>query len=160
MEYYELPQPEELSKKEKEDAMGAYLMMFASIGAGLPFPIINLIAAVIYYFVNRKKSRFVKFHSFQSLISQFPTTILNAITLSWTIRNFVTDSDFDQTFFGFLTAVIVTNIAYFVFSIIGAVKAKRGQMYYLFFFGRLSYIKAYKVKEDDGRMFENKPPVL
>ncbi len=160
MEYHELPQPEELSKKEKEDAMGAYLMMFASIGAGLPFPIINLIAAVIYYFVNRKKSRFVKFHSFQSLISQFPTTILNAITLSWTIRNFVTDSDFDQTFFGFLTAVIVTNIAYFVFSIIGAVKAKKGQMYYLFFFGRLSYIKAYKVKEDDGRTFENKPPVL
>ena len=137
MEYHELPQPEELSKKEKEDAMGAYLMMFASIGAGLPFPIINLIAAVIYYFVNRKKSRFVKFHSFQSLISQFPTTILNAITLSWTIRNFLTDSDFDQSFFGFLIAVIVTNIAYFVFSIIGAVKAKKGQMYYLFFFGRL-----------------------
>tara|TARA_B100000809_G_scaffold94032_1_gene92641 strand:- start:49 stop:531 length:483 start_codon:yes stop_codon:yes gene_type:complete len=160
MEYYELPQPEEISKKEREDAMGAYLMMFASIGAGLPFPIINLIAAVIYYFVNRKKGRFVKFHSYQSLISQLPTTLLNAITLSWVIRNLINQVDFDQAFFGFLTAVIVTNIAYFVFSIIGAVKAKKGQMYYLFFFGRLSYIKAYKIKEDDDRVFENKPPVL
>jgi hypothetical protein len=28
MEYYPLPQPAEIPEREKEDAMGAYLMMF------------------------------------------------------------------------------------------------------------------------------------
>ncbi|MCH8319303.1 MAG: hypothetical protein IIA88_12580, partial [Bacteroidetes bacterium] len=42
--YLPVPQPDEIPTREKEDAMGAYLMMFAAIAAGLPLPIINLIA--------------------------------------------------------------------------------------------------------------------
>ena len=37
----------------KEDAMGAYFMMFATAAMGLPLPILNLVAAIIYYYVNR-----------------------------------------------------------------------------------------------------------
>ncbi len=44
------PQPNELSKREKEDAMAAYLMNFAAWGASLPLPSLNLIASAIYYF--------------------------------------------------------------------------------------------------------------
>ena len=58
-EYYPLEQPDELSTRQKEDAMGAYLMMFAALGAGLPLPIINLIAAVIYYYINKSASSVV-----------------------------------------------------------------------------------------------------
>ena len=57
--------------------MAAYLMNFAAWGAGLPFPSLNLIAAAIYFLVNRKKSRFVAFHCFQAFTSQLPTTVLN-----------------------------------------------------------------------------------
>ena len=53
-----LPHPDELGTRERDDAMGAYLMMFASLGLGLPFPLINIIASAVYYFVNRKSSRF------------------------------------------------------------------------------------------------------
>ena len=148
-EYYDLPQPQELTKKERDDAMGAYLMMFASVGAGLPLPILNLIAAIIYYYVNRSKSRFVKFHAYQSLISQLPTTLLNAVALSWFIRNMINSAGFDQNFFGFVIAVILTNVAYFIFSIIGAIKARKGQMYYLLCFGKVSYVKAFKIKASD-----------
>jgi len=65
-----LPQPDELSEREKDDAMGAYLMMFATWVVGLPLPVLNLIAAVIYFYVNKKSSRFVAFHALQSLLSQ------------------------------------------------------------------------------------------
>ncbi len=41
-------QPNEIDILEKEDAMGAYLMMFAALGAGLPLPVLNLVAAIIY----------------------------------------------------------------------------------------------------------------
>ena len=50
--YVKLPQPHELSEREKEDAMGAYLMMFAALATSLYLPIINLIAATVYYYVN------------------------------------------------------------------------------------------------------------
>ena len=32
-------------------------MMFAAWGAGLPLPLLNLLAAVIYFFTNKKPSR-------------------------------------------------------------------------------------------------------
>ncbi len=76
--YYPIEQVEDISMRDREDAMGAYLMMFAALAAGLPLPILNLIAAVIYYYVNKGKSRFVKFHALQSLYSQIPTTLMNA----------------------------------------------------------------------------------
>ena len=65
--YVKLPQPQDLSEREKEDAMGAYLMMFAALATSLPLPIINLIAAIVYYYINRKKGRFIHFHCLQSM---------------------------------------------------------------------------------------------
>ena len=84
--YYPLPQPDEIPVREREDAMGSYFMMFAALAAGFPLPIINLIAAIIYYYLNKSKSRFVHFHTLQSLISQIPTTLINAGAVFWTIR--------------------------------------------------------------------------
>ena len=54
--YIPLPQPKELTSREKEDAMGAYLMMFAAFAVSIPLPIVNLIAAIIYFYINRKKA--------------------------------------------------------------------------------------------------------
>lgn len=160
MEYYGIEQPNELTKKEKEDAMGAYLMMFASMGAGLPLPIINLIAAVIYFFINKKNSRFVKFHSFQSLMSQLPTTLINAGAVFWASQIFIFDNFVvtDQ-FKGYLLMAVLLNLIYFAFSIVGAVKARRGQMYYFLFFGKMSYHYAYAVRDErDEEEFVNEPP--
>ena len=64
-EYHPIPQPEEISTREKEDAMGSYLMMFAAIGAGLPLPMLNIIATFIDYFLHKSKGRFVRFHVLQ-----------------------------------------------------------------------------------------------
>lgn len=163
MTFYDLPQPEDLTKKEKDDAMGAYLMMFASWAAGLPLPIINLIAAVIYYFVNASKSRFVKFHSLQSLISQLPVSLLNIVGFSWTMRNvFVTDFDgFNTNYFGYMIMVFIANLLYLIFSIVGAIRASKGRMYYFMFFGGIAYKAAYKMKPgEEPNTSVNNPPAL
>lgn len=160
MEYHNLEQPEELSKKEKEDAMGAYLMMFAAMGAGLPLPIINLIAAVVYYFVQQKNTRFVRFHSLQSLYSQLPTTLVNAGALYWTLQIFFfTNLEVSDLYIGYLIMAGLLNLLYFIFSIVGAVKARRGQMYYFIFFGKLCYHRVYQVRETSENQFTNQPPV-
>ncbi|MEM6830690.1 MAG: DUF4870 domain-containing protein [Bacteroidota bacterium] len=157
--YHPIPQPNDLSTREKEDAMGAYLMMFASVAVGLPLPIINLIAAIIYYFTNKSKGLFVHFHSLQSLISQLPTTIINAVGVFWAIRIYlVSEWELTDTFKGYIAMLVVLNLAYFAFSIVGALKARKGRMYYFLFFGRLSYERVFKIRQEREGKDINLPP--
>lgn len=159
MQYHDIQQPDDVSIREREDAMGGYLMMFASFAIGLPLPIINLLAAVIYYLTNRRKSRFVDFHITQSLLSQIPTTLLNIVLVSWTIRNFIMQYEFTDLFKGYLVMVVLANLTYLGFSIYAAIKARRGQFYYFIFFGPWAYQITHKMKEN-SIVQENKPPKL
>lgn len=161
-QYHPIPQPDEVSKREREDGMGAYLMMFAGIAAGLPLPILNLLASIIYWAVNKGKGRFVRFHCLQSLWSQLPTTLLNAGLFYWTIRNFIVDGiEFSDYYFGYLGMVALVNLLYFIFSIVAAIQARNGKMYYFLFFGRLSYQQVFAVRpnEEEGTTQPvNRPP--
>jgi len=161
--YHPLPQPDEIGQREREDAMGSYLMMVAALAAGLPLPIINLIASVIYYYVNRNKSRFVKFHALQSLWSQLPTTALNIGLVFWTLQIFAFENFvLTDMYKGYVGVVLVANLIYFIFSIVGAVQSRKGRMYYFIFFGKLAYQLAYAIRpgeEDGGVPAVNKPPV-
>ncbi len=159
MEYHQLPQPDEIETRVKEDAMGSYLMMFATSAIGIPLPILNLIAAIIYYYVNRSKGKFVQFHTLQSLWSQIPVTLLNSGLVAWTIVNLVRDLDFSSFYWGYLVMVGVANLVYFIFSIVGAVKARKGLFYYFLFFGKIAYHQVYLIRPE--RMDSspvNRPP--
>jgi len=168
--YHPVPQPDDIPVREREDAMGGYLMMFASLAAGLPLPIINLIAAIIYFYLNRSKSKFIKFHSYQSLISQIPTTLINAGLVFWSIRLFFYDSvKLDEVFYvgseyeiywGYLIMVIIANLMYMLFSLIAAFKARKGQFYYFLFFGKMAYHYAYFVRDNEDKNIVNTPPSL
>ena len=168
--YYPLPQPHELSEREKEDAMGAYLMMFASLATSLPLPVINLIAAVVYYYVNRKKSRFIHFNCLQSLLSQLPTTLVNWILLYWALQIFFFENyEINDYFYAYLGFSVLANLIYFVYSIVAAVRARKGVFMYFILFGPYAYQQVYSKKnilnyENENRQFEveqkvNKPPV-
>jgi uncharacterized membrane protein len=161
--YHPLPQPEEISNKEKDNAMGGYFMMFASMSIGLPLPIINILAALFYYLYTKKKGRFSKFHSLQSLISQIPITILNAIVVVWFIRSLFLDLGFSDNLIYFAISVGLANIAYLVFSLIAAFRARKGYFYYFIFFGKVAYHHAYRIKpgEENGEFkpHVNEPPV-
>ena len=168
--YHLVPQPDDIPTREREDAMGGYLMMFAAIAAGLPLPIINLIAAIIYFYLNKSKSLFVKFHAYQSLISQIPTTLLNAGLVFWSIRLFFYQStSFSEVFstgseyeiyWGYLIMVGIANVLYFIFSLVAAFKARKGQFYYFLFFGRMAYHYAFFKRNQEEKKVVNKPPSL
>jgi uncharacterized membrane protein len=160
MDFHALPQPEEIPEREKEDAMGAYLMMFAAVAVGLPLPIINLIAAVIYYFVNRKKSRFIHFHCLQALLSQIPTTLINWVAVIWGGMILFTDLEVSDNFWAYLIFAGAATFLYFIVCMIAAYKARQGVMYYLLFFGKISYQVTFAVKPNEDLISEplNKPP--
>jgi len=155
-----IPQPDEISSREKEDAMGAYLMMFAAWGIGLPLPILNLIAAVIYFYINKKNSRFVSFHSLQSLLSQVPVTLINVGLIVWLIRNLFTDLTFSSAFFICLVFMVLSNIMYILFSVIALVRARKGRFFYMPFFGRVTFDRYYgpRAVSFSRPVEENRPP--
>ncbi|MBN1646818.1 MAG: DUF4870 domain-containing protein [Spirochaetales bacterium] len=135
-----LPQPDEISKREKEDAMGAYLMMFAAWGIGLPLPFFSFIAALIYHLINRKKSRFVAFHSYQSLLSETVVSALNTILIIWLLAiAFSSHHHFATPFFIYLLFTVFWNIVYVIASLVGCVKAKNGQFLYFLVFGQIAF---------------------
>lgn len=139
-----LPQPDEVTKREKEDAMAAYLMNFAAWGAGLPLPSLNLIAAAVYYMINRRKSRFVAFHCFQAFVSQMPTTLINVLAVG-TFIDFVLilDKPLPGFFWPYVIFAALMNLLYLGVSIYACVLAAKGRFYYFLVFGRWAYSKYY-----------------
>lgn len=156
----DVPQPGDISISEREDAMGAYLMMFASLAAGLPLPIINLVASIIYYFVNRDKGKFVHFHCLHSLYAQIPTSLLNAGGMFWGLRILFDTLPFDDTFKAYLAVVVVANLLYFVFSIVAAIRAREGRFFYFIFFGKIAFQQVYASDDRTEKTISNQPPKI
>lgn len=159
-EYHPIPQPDELTTKEKDDATGGYLMMFAALGAGLPLPIINLIASIIYYHTNKSNSRFVQFHTYQALLSQIPLTILNAVCMGWALRILISvEWHLTSFFIGYALMLLIANLTYIIVGIISAIKANKGRMYYYWIFGPIAYQKVFSVSlEIPKQDVINQPP--
>jgi len=157
-----LPQPADISQREKDDAMASYLMMFASWAVGRPLPLGNLVASFVYYAVNRKGSKFVAFHSLQSLLSQVPVSLLTAGVVGWGIGLLVKGGAAGGLwpFLGYVFFTAAVNILYLVFSIVALVHANKGRFYYLPFLGRLAFDRHYGAApaERSRPAWVNRPP--
>jgi uncharacterized Tic20 family protein len=141
-----LPQPEEITRREREDAAGSYIMMFS--GLYLPIPLSEVVMSIAYYLYFKKKSRFTAFHSYQSLITQLPMSFFNTVLTVWVIINAVeyfskkTTTGFQNyIFIIFIIFVVLWNLIYIVFSFIGYFKAGKGKLYYIPLFGKFAYTK-------------------
>ena len=157
-----LPQPGEIPERQREDAMGAYLMMFASLALGLPIPLLNLVASVIYFFVNRKSGRFVAFHALQALLSHIPVVLLNAGVIGWLIAVLVIPPHdaFGAAFFWYLFFSVLANLAWIIWSIVALVHARRGHFVYMPVIGRLCFARYYGpgAGARQPASWQNRPP--
>ena len=156
-----LPQPEDISRREREDAMGAYLMMFAAWGIGLPLPVLNLAAAGIYYGLHRRKSKFTAFHALQSLTSQIPVTLANAGLLVWFLRTVIGEYYYTRGFWIYLAFTAALNLAYIITSLAALTRAYRGNFFYFPVFGRWAFERWYGAKargKDELKVRPNLPP--
>jgi uncharacterized membrane protein len=155
-----IPQPGDLTEREKEDAMGAYLMMFAAWGAGLPLPLLGLIASLIYFYVNKKTSRFTAFHAYQALLTHIPISTLNAACVIWGFLLFFVEKWHpNRHFWAFCLFCSIWNALYMIFSIIACVKAHKGRFYYCWVFGRLAFATYFSPSRLESKREErNVPP--
>ncbi len=161
-----LPQPEEVTKSEREDAFGAYIMMFAALY--FPIPLAEIPTSAAYYYYHKKRSKFVAFHALQSFLLQIPVSLVSFGVIVWGIVLgvlFVMEKPVGAAEFipwGVCMGMIVAlNIAYMVISLVAAVKAKKGLITYLPWSGQIAFDRVFGSRAaEDSPVQHDVPPNL
>lgn len=123
---------------EKEKASNGYLMSVMVIMAGLPLPIINLLATGLFYLLNRRATYYVRWHCMQALLSQLTILVINSIALTWTIKAFMGSVPFTNRYFGYMALIIALNIFEIILNISAAIKTRKGVFVKYWFWGELT----------------------
>ncbi len=135
--------PRSVTEDEREYASNSYLMSLFALFVGLPLPIFNLLATVIFYLGNRKSTAFVKWHCTQALISQLFIFFFNTVGFWWTIRiifwqdEFLSDADFNR-YVSYIGIVIFINIIEIFSTIYTSIQTRKGIHVRWFLFGDIT----------------------
>lgn len=125
---------------EAEKASNSYLMSMVAVVAGLPLPIVNVIASVIFYLSNRNGTYFVRWHATQSMFSQLGLGIFNSVSFWWTVSIVFGDENVSNNYFAYLFTVIIFNLIEFVSTIYAAIETRKGEHVDFWFFGGLTHL--------------------
>mgnify|MGYP001550328775 CR=1 FL=1 len=123
---------------EEEKASNAYVMSLIAVMAGMPLPIINLIATLIFYLGNRRSTYFVRWHCTQALLSQSSLLIINSIGFWWAVQLIVRSEPVSNNFIAYLICVLAYNLGEFIFTIYSAVQTRKGKHVHWWFYGDLT----------------------
>ena len=123
---------------EREKASNSYLMSLVALIAGLPLPIINLLATFFFYLANRKGTYFVRWHCTQALFSQLALLAINSASFWWTISIIFTEEKVSNQYFAYIFTVILFNIFEIFQTIYAAVQVRKGKHVQFLFFGNLT----------------------
>lgn len=120
------PFPYVPGEHECEKASNSYLMSMVVIMVGLPIPIVNLIASLIFYYNNRRGTYFVRWHSMQALFSQLLMFMLNSTAFWWTVSILFEDETWSNDYMAYVIGVLAFNLLEFIGTIIAAMRTRKG----------------------------------
>lgn len=123
------------SEHETEKASNSYLMSLVALIAGLPLPIINLLATFIFYMGNRNGTHFVRWHCTQALLSQLSLLFVNSYGFWWTISIIFSSEQISNNYIAYMVTAVVVNIAEFVATIYTAIQTRKGIHVSWWFYG-------------------------
>jgi hypothetical protein len=123
---------------EAEKASNSYLMSLIAVIAGLPLPIINLIATFIFFMGNRKGTYFVRWHCTQALLSQFSLLAINTVGFWWTVSILFRDGEVSNHYIAYMITVFGCNLVEFIATIYTAIQTRKGKHIVWWFYGDLT----------------------
>lgn len=123
---------------ENEKASNSYVMSLVALIAGLPFPIINLIATLGFYMGNRKGGYFTRWHCTQALLSQFSLLIMNSLGFWWTFMIIFGSWNINNGYLSYILTIIIYNILEFIATIYTAIQTRKGIHIEWWFYGNLT----------------------
>ncbi|MBS1647932.1 MAG: DUF4870 domain-containing protein [Bacteroidetes bacterium] len=128
----------EPSEHETETASSSYLMSLIAIIVGLPLPIINLIATLMFYLGNRNTTYFVRWHCTQALLSQLSLLFINSFGFWWTISIIFTEEIITNKYIAYIIAVLIFNLTEFIATIYTAIQTRKGIHIEWWFYGSIT----------------------
>ena len=123
---------------EAEKASTSYLMSLLALVVGLPFPIINLIATILFFLMNRKSTYFVRWHCTQALLSQCTLLMMNSYGFWWTISIMFGPESITNKYIGYIFVILIFNISEFIATIYSAIQTRKGNHVEWWFYGTLT----------------------
>jgi uncharacterized membrane protein len=134
------PLPYIPNEMELEKASNGYLMSLIAVIAGMPLPIINLFATLLFYFGNRKSTWFVRWHCTQTLLSQITVLIMNSVGFSWSMQILFGKLIVTNSYIGYMITILLFNLGEFIVTVAMAVRTRKGQHIELWFWGPLTNV--------------------
>lgn len=128
----------EPGEHEAEKASNSYLMSLIAVIAGLPLPIINLLATLIFYLANRKGTYFVRWHCTQALLSQASLLFINSFGFWWTISIIFSSEEITSRYIAYMITALIFNLAEFIVTIYTAIQTRKGIHVKWWFYGTLT----------------------
>lgn len=125
---------------ELEAASNSYLMSLLVAMIGLPFPIVNLIATIIFFLANRRQTYFVRWHCMQALVSQLPLFCTNSILFWWTMRVLIGWTSLSSFYFAYLFTVLLFNFIDFIATIHTMIAVRQGKQVEWYVYGPLTHL--------------------
>jgi hypothetical protein len=113
-------------------------MSLVALVAGLPLPIINLIATFFFFIANRKGTYFIRWHCTQALVSQATLLCINSYGFWWTISIVFGEVHASNRYFAYLITAFLFNLIEFISTIYCAVQSRKGIHVQQWFFGNLT----------------------
>lgn len=124
---------------EAERASNSYLMSLIAIMGGLPLPIMNLLATLIFWIGNRKGTYFVRWHCMQALLSQASFLAMNSVGFWWTISvMFTLEKDITNNYIAYMITIFVFNVVEFIATMYTAIQTRKGIHVEWWFYGGLT----------------------
>jgi uncharacterized membrane protein len=132
------PFPYKPNDYEAEKASNSYLMSVVAVIAGLPLPIINLVATAIFFLGNRKGTYFVRWHCTQALLSQTTVLVMNSAGFYWTLSIIFGDKSLTNNYIAYIATILIFNMAEFIATVYAATQTRKGKHVELWLFGPLT----------------------
>lgn len=112
---------------ENEKASNAYLMSFIALLAGMPLPIINLLATLLFYLGNKSSTLYVRWHCTQALLSQLTILVVNSIGFTWSMRIVFSDVYVTNEYIAYLIVLLLANLTELSLNLYAAIKVRKGE---------------------------------
>lgn len=123
---------------ESEKASNSYLMSVIAVMAGLPFPVINLVATVVFFLAHRGERYFVRWHCTQALISQAAVLAMNVPGVWWTLAIIFGSASVTNLYLSYILTIVVFNLLEFVATVYSAVETRKGHHVEWWVFGAIT----------------------
>lgn len=123
---------------EAEKASNSYLMSLVALVAGLPLPIINLLATLFFFIANRKGTYFVRWHCTQALLSQLSLLLINSVGFWWSVSIIFSTEVLSDTYIAYMLTAFLFNLTEFIATIYTAIRTSNKKHIEWMFYGDIT----------------------